>query len=154
MNLVKVNSSLVAFALLCFSCAMADASAVQDSCRTTGDYPTVYFSVVNDAPQPVCQVTLFPYEAECLLLDCAAPDGWSCFPGNVTTFWIANSNDACIPVGGSRGFRIQTLSVFCCYGMNLFGGDGTHLGSKDVCFDCHTIGVEPRTWGHVKALFD
>ena len=48
MNLVR--ASLVALALGCFSWAMADASAVQDSCRTTGDYPTVYFSVVNDAP--------------------------------------------------------------------------------------------------------
>jgi len=128
----------------------------QDSCVATNAGPVAYFSVANSGTAvPVCQVTVFPLDAPCFPLECGAPAGWTCFPGDVTTFWQAAENGACISAGTSRGgFFVRLFDAACCFGVNALAADGTFLGGQELCFQCGPVGVESRTWTHIKTLYE
>src|SRR5262245_37325317 len=86
--------------------ATAQVHIVLNSCRSDEPNPIARFSIVS-APAtavPVCQMTVFPMSAECFPLQCITPDGWSCFPGDVTTFFHADAApDDCVIPGATPG---------------------------------------------------
>jgi hypothetical protein len=149
---------LIALVVSCLiGAAAADVIVIQDSCQVSGQYLIVYFSVENrELPMSVCTVTLFPDNySTCFLVECGAPEGWSCYPGNETTFYAAASVPGeCIQAGGVKhGFSAKLDTEACCFMVGWLAGDGSVLGTQDVCFHCPRVGIEPECWGHVKTLF-
>ena len=135
----------------------AQVHVVQNSCQTDGVHPSARFSFVSlpTTSWSVCQITIVPTSAECFPLQCVAPDGWTCFPGDVTTFFQANDNDACLAPGETQsGFELQMFGATCCFRIGYFSSAGTPLADEEFCFDCTKVGVETETWGGAKRLYD
>jgi hypothetical protein len=154
---IAIVSILAAIAVCTPAIARADVHIVQDSCDTSGSYPIVYFSIVNpSAPSPVCRMSLVPEDGRCFLLQCGTPDTWSCFPGDVTTFFEAGAAPgACVELGERQsGFQATLLTPLCCFIAVFADAGGNTLGTQQICFDCGTVRAESETWGRVKRLFE
>ena len=138
--------------------AAAQVRIVQNSCRTDGPNPVASFTLVTPGPAgpAVCQMTVLPVSAECFPLQCVAPEGWTCFPGDVTTFFQADAiPGGCVAPGASlSGFELGLQDGPCCLVFAFFDAAGAHLGTQEHCFDCGTVRAAPATWSRVKTLFE
>lgn len=156
-NAIAMGFAVVLPALLAIP-AIAQPHVVQNACRTDGPYPVVHFSIVNPATTSfaVCRMTVVPATAHCFPLQCGTPNTWTCFPGDVTTFFQAGATPGdCVAPGETQaGFSFALLGNACCFRIGFFSEDGAHFAEQDVCFECDTVGVERRTWGRAKQLYD
>ena len=139
--------------------ATAQVHILQTSCDTSTPNPVVHFSIVSGpaTPSAVCRMGIVPASAECFPLSCGTPESWECFPGDVTTFFRADTEprDCVAPGQTLAGFRIGLFGNQCCFSVHFFGAEGSvFLGEQEICFECHTIGTEQRTWGQTKRLFE
>jgi hypothetical protein len=131
---------------------------VQNACQTDGVHSTARFSLVSlpTTGGSVCQMTVVPTSAECFPLQCVAPAGWTCFPGDVTTFFQANeAAGACLDPGETQsGFELQLFGETCCFRFGYSSRDGVPVADEEYCFDCSSVGLERHSWGGVKRLYD
>lgn len=137
--------------------ATSDVSVIQDSCAVGVDFPVVFFSIENhDSSMPVCTVTLSANDySSCFLVGCGAPSGWTCFPGDESTFFAAEpAPGECIPAGATtHGFNAKLYADTCCFLISFQGSDSSMIGMQRLCFQCPNVGIEPAGWGDVKSLF-
>jgi hypothetical protein len=159
-TLVLIGIALVAVPNL----ALADVSARQDSCVSFTENGTlftrVYFSVINfSLPADVCSFRFIPEPqpplAECTMIDCGAPAGWTCaLNGDGGATWNANTAADCVPIGGIRtGFNYLLDPGFCCYVVQFFDANGSLLAEQEECFCDKPVQNETSTWGNIKATY-
>ena len=140
--------------------AFATFSVIQDSCRTAGNTETTYFSVVNfNSPVPICDLHFQPENPVpgCIVIGCHAPAGWGCALNSALggVDWGAFTPGDCIFAGSrKRGFSFTLDPDFCCYLVTFTGPQHEVLAQQEECFSCVHVGVENKTWGDVKKLYN
>ena len=142
--------------------ANADVSVVQDSCAhfevNQEQFLRVYFSVVNfNQGTPICDLHFVPegspVDPGCVMVDCAAPAGWTCALRSDGGADYQTVTDCLTPGHIRRNFSFTLDPEFCCYIVQFTDASGGVVVQTEECFSCVAVGVEPNTWGNVKRLY-
>lgn len=155
------------------SAASSQPWIVQTGCDTLSVAPPrfrVQFRVENlGEGEEICQVTMFsgrwsgttpPDTCSPPILQCDAPPGWLCWPGDFSTSWFAAGWDPrtpCIAPGEALdSFAVITDELqFCCYVMAFYTNAIPEPFFWDTyCFTCdEPVPARSRTWGQLKLLY-
>jgi hypothetical protein len=159
---------LTVFALALFALpitAFADASLRQDGCIPFEEggieYVDVWFTAINfSLPAELCDIHLIPEpqppDPACIIIQCSAPPGWSCFlRADGGADWFANTPADCISPGSAlSGFHFVLDPGYCCYIVQFTGPAGDVLLEQEECFCDKTVGTEESTWGQIKSRYE
>jgi hypothetical protein len=143
-----------------------NAQIIFDNCYVDGGYITIYDFLAQAGSAPVNDIELCAFIQDIgtheyvpvEVVQCSVPGSWSCHfePGTNCIYYQTADNP--IPPGETYGlYDVRVRPPYCIPGIIVvwtFTYNGQLVAGPDTAyFACGPSGVEPTTWGAVKALY-
>lgn len=137
-----------------------DAQIIFDNCYVDGGLITIYdfYAQAGNAPVNDMEICVLIDGMPAEIIQCSVPGSWTCHfdPGTSCIYYQTLDNP--IPPGGTYGtFDVRVRPPYCFSALEViwtFTFNGQVVAGPDTTFfACGPSGVEPSTWGGVKALY-